>query len=94
MRVKNLASRLLSVLAGRLGADWQARFGSRPLLVETLVDETRFVGTCYRATNWLPLGLTSGRGRMDRQHLRHGHAPKRVLVYPLVAQAARRLRES
>ena len=94
VRVKNLASRLLSVLAGRLGADWQARFGSRPLLVETLVDETRFVGTCYRAANWLPLGLTSGRGRMDRQHLRHGHAPKRVLVYPLVAEAARRLRES
>ena len=28
---------------------------------------------------------------MDRAHTRHGQAPKRVLVYPLVADAQRRL---
>lgn len=38
VRVKNLASRLLSVLAGRLAADWSARFAIEPLLIETLVD--------------------------------------------------------
>ena len=41
----------------------------RPLLLETLVDGTRFAGTCYRAANWRELGTTCGRGRMDRSHL-------------------------
>ena len=62
-----------------------------PLLVETLVDRGR-PGTCYRAANWLALGLTAGRGRQDRTHARHGAAPKTVLVYPLVAAAGQRLR--
>ena len=31
---------------------------------------------------------------MDRAHARHGQAPKRVLVYPLVADAQRRLVEA
>lgn len=93
VRVKNLASRLLAVLAGRLGGDWRERFGTEPLLVETMVDPTRFRGTCYRAANWRLLGETAGRGRMDREHALHGHAPKLVLVYPLVPDAARRLRE-
>ena len=91
VRVKNLASRLLSLLAGRLAADWQARFAIEPLLIETLVDARRFTGTCYRAANWIELGASAGRGRMDRAHARHGQAPKRVLVYPLVADAGRRL---
>ena len=42
----------------------------------------------------IELGDTSGRGRMDRAHARHGQAPKRVLVYPLVADAQRRLVEA
>ena len=91
VRVKNLASRLLSLLAGRLACDWHARFATEPLLLETLVDRRRFAGTCYRAANWIELGDTAGRGRMDRAHARHGQAPKRVLVYPLVADAQRRL---
>ncbi len=94
VRVRNLASRLLSVLAGQLPGDWRARYGVTPLLLETMVDSSRFRGTCYRAANWLELGQTTGRGRMDRQHLRHGQAPKRVLVYPLAPNAARRLREA
>ena len=93
VRVRNLASRLLALLARRLAADWQARFAVEPLLLETLVDGSRFAGTCYRAANWIELGDTAGRGRMDRAHARHGQAPKRVLVYPLVADAQRRLVE-
>ena len=93
VRVKNLASRLLALLAKRLAADWHARFAIEPLLLETLVDQRRFAGTCYRAANWRELGASAGRGRMDRGHARHGQAPKRVLVYPLVADARRRLAE-
>jgi hypothetical protein len=94
VRVRNLASRLLSRLVRRVGPDWHRRYGVEPLLVETMVDGSRFHGSCYRAANWVELGLTAGRGRMDREHRRHGHAPKRVLVYPLVPDAARRLRET
>jgi len=57
-----------------------------------LVDPQRFDGTCYRAANWIVVGTTTGRGRNDR-HRRVVCAPKRVLVYPLVPAAARRLRE-
>lgn len=93
VRVRNLASRVLSVLLRRLPADWQARYGIAPLLVETLVDGS-YRGSCYRASNWIELGLSTGRGRMDRTHARHDHAPKRILVYPLVPDAPLRLREA
>jgi hypothetical protein len=66
--------------------DWQHHYGYRPLLLETLVDASRFAGTCYRAANWIPLGVTTGRGRMDRTHQAHGRAPKQVFVYPLGRQ--------
>ena len=94
VRVKNFASLLLALLAKRLAADWHARFAIEPLLIETMVDRGRFAGTCYRAANSIELGDTSGRGRMDRAHSRHGQAPRRVLVYPLVADAQRRLVEA
>ena len=94
VRVKNLASHVLSQAMRRLSVDWAARYGHKPLLVETLVDRQRFQGTCYRAANWQELGSTSGRGRMDREHQRHGLSVKTVLVYCLVREAARRLRES
>ncbi len=49
-------------------------------------------GACYRAANWVEIGETSGRGRDDRQHRRHGARPKRVFVYPLRRGAQERLR--
>jgi len=60
----------------RLGADWKRLYGLEPWLVETLVDRERFHGGCYRAANWIELGKTSGRGRMDRAGKRHGAAVK------------------
>lgn len=93
VRVRNLASTILSLAMGRLGADWQERYGIEPLLVETLVDASRFWGGCYRASSWLELGTTTGRGRMDRHHRRQGAAAKRLFVQGLVRAAQRRLRE-
>lgn len=94
VRVKNLASKVLSLAMLPLRKDWQERYGVEPFLVETLVDGTRYRGSCYRAANWIVLGETTGRGRMDRRHQRHGAAPKTVLVYPLLRDAARKLRET
>ena len=91
VQVPNLASMVLARAVRRLAADWRARYAVTPLLVETLVELGR-AGTCYRAANWRALGATAGRGRQDRAHQRHGAAPKMVLVYPMVRDAARRLR--
>jgi len=92
-RIGNLASMLLSCAMGRLRTDWHWKYGLEPWLVETLVDRQRFYGGCYRAANFIVLGETSGRGRMDRSHQRHGAHIKTVLVYPLVKDATRRLRD-
>ncbi|MGH2621757.1 MAG: DUF4338 domain-containing protein [Anaerolineales bacterium] len=91
VRVRGLASQILSRSARQLPQDWQQDYGCRPLLLETLVDASRFAGTCYRAANWIALGLTTGRGRMDRHHQAHGYAPKQVYVYPLGRQVPQRL---
>jgi hypothetical protein len=93
VKVPCLASAALSVLARRVGEDWEARYAVKPVLIETLVEPSRFRGTCYRAANWIDLGQTSGRGRMDRGHERHGASPKDVLVYPLCRKAREKLRE-
>jgi hypothetical protein len=61
VQVPNLASHVLGLASRRLPADWEARYGVRPLLLETFVDPTRFSGHCYRAANWMDVGKTSGR---------------------------------
>ena len=92
--IRNLASRVLSQAQRQVAVDWPERYGVEPWLLETLVDPKRFAGTSYRAANWIEVGTTTGRGRMDREHRREGLCPKTVLLYPLVRDAARRLRES
>jgi Druantia protein DruA len=91
VRVQGLASKILGQCARQLPSDWELRYGYRPLQLETLVDARRFRGTCYRAANWLHVGQTTGRGRMDREHQRHGQAIKDIYVYPLVRDARQRL---
>jgi hypothetical protein len=91
VRVKGLASKILALNARQLPPDWESHYGHRPLLLETLVDANLFRGTCYRAANWICVGQTSGRGRMDREHQRHGQAIKNIYVYPLVRDARQRL---
>ncbi len=87
-KIRNLASTLLACAIRRLRRDWQKQYGLEPWLV----DSRRFHGGCYRAANWIELGQTTGRGRMDRTHQLHGAHVKSVLVYPLVKNATQRLR--
>ena len=91
VRVKGLASKILALSARRLPDDWESHYGYRPLLLETLVDGNRFRGTCYRAANWIHVGQTAGRGRMDREHKAHAQAVKDIYVYPLVRDAQQQL---
>ena len=84
VQVKNLASKVLALAAARVAEDFAARYGERPVLLETFVETPRHQGTCYRAANWQYLGETQGRGKCDVTH--QADLPrKRVYVYPLVA---------
>lgn len=94
VHIRGLASKILSLSARQLPGDWQTRYGYRPLLLETLVDARRFRGTCYRAANWIALGQTQGRGRMDRSHAAEGQDPKEVYVYPLCRKVQERLQNA
>jgi hypothetical protein len=91
VRVKNLASTILSLSVRRMREDWREDYAVDPWLAETLVDSARYSGVCYRAANWILVGTTSGRGRMDRGHQRHGAQPKAVWVCPLTSDARERL---
>jgi hypothetical protein len=91
VQVPNLGSHVLAKSLKQLPDLWRRQFGLSPLLVETLVDASRYPGTCYRAANWIYVGETSGRGRMDRAHKRHGAEVKRLFVYPLVRDVVNRL---
>ncbi|MGI8742883.1 MAG: Druantia anti-phage system protein DruA, partial [Bryobacteraceae bacterium] len=82
VRVPNLASHILSLAAAQLPRDWFAAYGAQPVLLETLVDQTRYHGGCYRAANWTLVGLTQGRGRMDRSGKAQG-VRKHIFLLPL-----------
>ena len=86
VKVKNLASSVLALAVRTVPDDWQICYGYRPVVMETLVDKGRFAGTCYKAANWIYVGVTTGRGRMDREHARHGQSPKDIYIYPLTSR--------
>jgi len=90
IRCANLASHVLGVALARLSADFEARYGYAPWLVETFVDTTQVVGTCFQATNWMHIGTTQGRGRQDRARAQ-AETVKDIYVYPLVADFRDRL---
>jgi len=92
VRVKNLASSILALAIRRIPDDWEKQYGIRPVILETLVDKSRYTGTCYKASNWIHVGVTTGRGRMDRHHARHGQSPKDIYVYPLISRFREELR--
>jgi len=83
VRIRNLASKLLSLSARMVPPDWEAYFGCRPLLMESFVDKERFTGASYKAANWIYLGQTRGKGRSGQKYYYHGKI-KDIYVYPLI----------
>jgi len=94
VQVKNLASSILSLAAKTVPNDWLGCYGRRPVLMETLVDGKHYSGTCYKAANWVFVGETTGRGRMDRQNKRMGAAVKNIYLYPLSKKFRQELTQS
>jgi hypothetical protein len=91
IRIPHLASRILGANLRRLSRDWELAYGHEILLAETFVDTTRFLGTCYRASNWLCVGQTLGFTRLRRGFEEH-RRPKSVWLFPLARRALQRLR--
>ncbi|MCP4377203.1 MAG: DUF4338 domain-containing protein, partial [bacterium] len=86
----NLASHVLGQLARRVGDDWEARWGYRPVLLETFVDPAHFHGGCYRAAGWELLGHTTGEG-LVRAGKQYRTSPKMIFAKPLQADFRRLL---
>jgi len=82
VRIPCLASHLLACVERQLPRDWQSRYKVTPVLLETFCETPRFAGTCYRAANWIHLGQTQGRGKLDTRH-EHGKPVKNIFVKPL-----------
>jgi Druantia protein DruA/Transposase DDE domain len=77
VKVKNLASKVLSLAAKRVADDWLKHHGFQPVLMETFVDTGHFSGACYKAANWLHIGQSKGPKGSENKN------PKAVFVYPL-----------
>lgn len=82
VEVPHLASHILARMARRLPQEWQRMYGHPVYYLETFIDPARFRGTCYRAANWIRLGLTTGRGK-DAPTSKPTRPVKEVLGLPL-----------
>jgi hypothetical protein len=77
-----LASRILSAIPAPLRADWTWRYGYEPVLLESFVEVPHFSGASYRAANWIRLGETRGRGKLE-QNNQQAVPLKEIWIYPL-----------
>lgn len=82
VKSKNLASMILAQVSQIVPQHWQEQYGYKPVLLETFVDKERFDGASYKAANWIYVGNTKGRGKMDRLN-QYPASIKIILVYPL-----------
>jgi hypothetical protein len=90
VRVPHLASHLLGRMSARLSEDWVRVYAHPIYFTETFVDPERNRGTCYRAANWTPLGLTKGRGKDDQTN-RQNRSLKLLFGYALAKDFRERL---
>ena len=81
--IKNLASHVLGKVGRRIKDDWHKKWGFHPVLMETFVDPVLYHGTCYQASNWEYLGMTTGQG-LVRKGKTYKTSPKKIYMKPLV----------
>jgi hypothetical protein len=90
VQVSCLASYLLALNRYCLSQDWQRLYHHPVYLLETFVDTQRYRGTCYKADNWICVGQTTGRGKLNKSH-QPLLSKKAVYVYPLTGNFRREL---
>jgi hypothetical protein len=90
-RMPNLASRAMGLALKHLPGQWEQKHGYAPLLAETFTDIESFEGTCYKASNWTPCGLTKGFERSHRADFYREHKrPKKLWLKTLSRNTPRR----
>jgi hypothetical protein len=82
VKVAHLASHILGRMARLVPQDWQSLYAHPIYWLETFVDTSRFRGTCYRAANWIEIGVTAGRGHRAPT-FQQTRPVKRMLGLPL-----------
>ena len=80
--IPNLGSHILAIVRRRLPQDWTERYHTTPVLIETFVETPRYTGAVYRASGWIHVGATQGRGRYDR-HTKRSQPRKDIWLRPL-----------
>ena len=91
-KAPNLASQAMGAALRALPQQWLERFGYRPLLAESFTDPESYAGTCYKASNWEPVGYSAGYSRHRADFYIAHDRPKRLWLRPLVAEAREQLR--
>ena len=89
--VKCLASKIMAINIKRISSDWLKVYNYPLYMLETFVEQERFKGTCYKASNWIHVGETKGMSKKGHKHLKHGKI-KDVYLYPLNKNFKRLLR--
>ena len=90
IKIPNLGSHLLAILRRRLPIDWAVRYHTAPVLIETFVETPRYTGAVYRASGWVHVGSTQGRGRYDTLKL-YDKPKKDIWLRPLTRHWRRTL---
>ena len=90
VRVRHLASVMLSESVRILQREWPRHYGSEVWLVESFIERPRFSGASYRAANWVPIGWTRGFAKRQGVFVHHGKK-KEVYVYVMKEGMRRRV---
>jgi hypothetical protein len=88
----NLASQAMGAALRVLPGQWVARFGYRPLLAESFTDPEGYAGTCYKASNWEPVGQSAGHSRHRADFYVPNGRPKKLWLRPLGPQGREQLK--
>ncbi len=88
----NLASQAMGAALRALPAQWHEHFGYRPLLAESFTDPEAYAGTCYKASNWEPVGFSEGYSRQRADFYIANERPKKLWLRELCPKARPQLR--
>ena len=83
VKVPRLGTRILSLSLKRLSRDWEQAYHHPIALAETFVDCERFLGTVYRAANWMYMGTTGGKRERRGNNYSYRYEPKDIYLFPL-----------
>lgn len=88
----NLASQTMGAALRALPGHWQECFGYQPFLAESFTDPEAYEGTCYKASNWQPIGMSAGNSRHRADFYIPNDRPKKLWVHEMGTQGKMGLR--